>query len=114
MTVALGVRIELYSNDKLHTAYLREDLQAAAAPRAGEFFAPGALGQAAEPVIGLTPVVHHVEHYVVPPEGTAWPYTGGSPLLMAVVRRQDVPVERAREIEAVMDAEGWSSRMFNN
>lgn len=113
MTVALGVRIELYSNDKLHTAYLREDLQAAAAPRAGEFFAPGALGQAAEPVIGLMPVVHHVEHYVVPPEGTAWPFTG-SPLIMAVVQRRDVPVERARGIEAAMDAEGWSSQMLNS
>ncbi|MCZ2807602.1 hypothetical protein O2W18_21055 [Modestobacter sp. VKM Ac-2983] len=113
MTVPLGVRIELYSDEKLHTAYLREDLQAAAAPRAGESFAPGALGQAADPVIDLMPVVHHVEHYVVPPEGTAWPYTG-SPLIMAVVRRQDVPVQQAREIEAAMDAEGWSCRMFNN
>ena len=113
MTVALGVRIELYYDEKLHTAYLREDLQAAAAPRAGEVFAPGALGRVVAPVIGLTPVVDHLEHYPIAPESAGFLHTG-SPLVNAVVRCQNVHVERAREIEAAMKAEGWSPQMLNN
>lgn len=113
MTVALGVRIELYSDEELHTAYLREDLQAAATPRAGEAFAPGALGRAAAPVIGLMPVVHHVEHYPIAPESAGFIHTG-SPLIVAVVRCPDVPVDRAREIEAAMRAEGWSPQRLKD
>lgn len=105
--VALGLRFEFYDEaDKMIAAVVREDVKGAAVPRQGENLGAGSFSQLVHELVGVSPVVDHLDHFLRVPDSRDW-----APLTMVVVRVHKVHFARLREAEDELVAEGWT--VFN-
>lgn len=106
--VALGLRVELFDESgKILGAILREDLTAAAVPRAGEFIAIAGMGQEMYEVVGA-PMIHHVDHYLKVP-GVR---DSREPLCMAVSQLEKFDLSRLDRYRAEIERQGWLITLF--
>lgn len=106
-TIPIGVRLELWpTGERMDGAILREDIDAAAAPRPGDTFIPSSLGEAILYSLPGQFTVHHLEHFPI----LGRDRVKSSPLCLAVCRVEasydDVNVDELR-------ADGWSVQRMN-
>lgn len=107
--VALGVRLELFDETgTLFGALVREDVKGAAVPRAGEYIAAGTLSQELHQLVGLSPQVHHVDHYVQVPGSRDW-----DPLCMVISHIAGVDADEIQASQEFLEAQGWGVMLFN-
>lgn len=101
---ALGLRFEFYDDDgRMIATIVREDVKGAAVPRQGEHIGTGSLSQLFHDLVGESPVVDHLEHFLRVPGTRDW-----APLTMVVARVRGVESPQLRQAREVLDAEGWT------
>lgn len=102
--VALGLRFEFYDGEcHLIAALVREDVKGAAVPRPGEQIGAGSLSPLVHDLVGASPIVDHLDHYLRVPRSRDW-----APLTVVVAHVREITVDQLNEVEDALDAEGWS------
>jgi hypothetical protein len=102
--VALGLRFEFYDDaGKMIAALVREDVKGAAVPRPGEQIGMGSFSEVVHDLVGASPVVDHLDHFLRVPKSRDW-----APLTMVVARVRDVRSEQLRDAADALDIEGWT------
>ena len=102
--VALGLRFEFFADDDVFLgAIFREDVKGAGIPRAGEHLARGTFVLDVHKLTGISPVVHHIEHYLNVPGSKDW-----SPLCMVVSRVPDAERQPLLDARGALEDQGWS------
>lgn len=102
--VALGLRFEFYDDaGKVVAAIVREDVKGAAVPRPGEHIGTGSFSPLVHGLVGPSPLVDHLDHYLRVPRSRDW-----APLTMVVARIRDTDPAQLREARDELDAEGWT------
>lgn len=102
--VALGLRFELYDDDGQYVGSLvREDVKGTSVPQSGDLLGRGTLSAVMHDLVGLAPVVDHIEHYLDVPDSK-----DGDPLAMVVVAVRGADHAALRTATEALTAEGWS------
>ncbi|MFE7843766.1 hypothetical protein ACFUTX_01070 [Microbacterium sp. NPDC057407] len=101
---ALGLRFEFYDEDgRMIATIVREDIKGAAVPRQGEHIGTGSLSPLVHGLVGESPAVDHLEHFLRVPGTRDW-----APLTMVVARVRAVESAQLRQAQEALDVEGWT------
>lgn len=102
--VALGLRFELHDDDGQYVGSLvREDVKGTSVPHSGDLLGRGTLSAVMHDLVGIAPVVDHIEHYLDVPDSK-----DGDPLAMVVVAVRGADHAALRAATEALTAEGWS------
>lgn len=98
------MRFEFAGDDgEIFAVVVREDIRAAGIPRAGERLGAGSFGEAVHELVGDSPVIDDLHHFLRVPGSRDW-----APLTMMISQVTGVRPERVRQEEENLIVDGWT------